>query len=59
MRLMIALGVTIFGGLGNIIGQLINHQNIWGISGWSILLGAIGSFFGIWAGYRAGQYLGQ
>ena len=56
MKLMIFLGITVFGTLGGWLGAAMSHGN-W-LSGWSILLTAIGSFFGIWAGYKAGQYLG-
>ncbi|HEX4775003.1 MAG TPA: hypothetical protein VH234_05810 [Candidatus Saccharimonadales bacterium] len=55
MKLMIFLGVTIFGTLGGWLGALMDHGNWFG--GWSILFYAIGSFVGIWAGYRAGQNL--
>ena len=53
---MIFLGVTVFGTLGGWLGAAMSHGN-W-FSGWSILFTAVGSFFGIWAGYKAGQYLG-
>jgi len=55
MKLMILIGITIFGLLGSWIGALMDHGNWMG--GWSILLGAVGSFFGIWAGYKAGRYI--
>ena len=54
---MITIGVTIFGTIGGWIGALMTHNN-W-LSGWSILLGGVGSIAGVWAGYKAGQYLGQ
>lgn len=53
---MIFIGITIFGTLGGWLGALMDHGN-W-LGGWSILLGAVGSFFGIWVGYKAGQYSG-
>ncbi|HEX7632756.1 MAG TPA: hypothetical protein VF401_00355 [Candidatus Saccharimonadales bacterium] len=56
MKLMIFIGITIFGTLGGWLGALMDHGN-W-LGGWSILLGAVGSFFGIWVGYKAGQYSG-
>lgn len=52
---MIFLGVTIFGTLGGWIGAAMDHGNWFGA--WSILLGGVGSFVGIWAGYKAGQNL--
>jgi hypothetical protein len=56
MKLMIFIGITVFGTIGGWLGALMDHGN-W-LGGWSILIGAIGSFFGIWAGYKAGQYIG-
>ena len=56
MKLMIFLGVGIFGTLGGWLGAAIDHGN-W-LGGWSILLSVIGSFFGIWAGYKAAQSIG-
>jgi hypothetical protein len=50
MKLMIFLGVTIFGTVGGWLGALMTHGN-W-FSGWSILLSTVGSFVGIWAGYK-------
>jgi hypothetical protein len=55
MKLSIGIGITVFGTIGGIIGQLIEHQSIWGINGWGLLLGTIGSFFGIWVGYKMGK----
>ncbi len=57
MKLMIFLGITVFGTIGSWLGAAMDGGNWFGV--WSILLGAVGSFFGIWAGYRAAQYLGQ
>ena len=56
MKLMIMIGITVFGTIGGWLGAAMDHGNWFG--GWSILLGAVGSFFGIWAGYKAGQYAG-
>lgn len=55
MKLMILLGVTVVGTLGGWIGALMAHGNWFGT--WSILLSTIGSFVGIWVGYKAGKYL--
>jgi CHASE2 domain-containing sensor protein len=56
MKLMIIIGITVIGSLGSWIGAALDHGNWFGP--WSILLGTIGSFVGIWAGYKAGQNLG-
>ncbi|HWB38613.1 MAG TPA: hypothetical protein VG604_00010 [Candidatus Saccharimonadales bacterium] len=56
MKLMIFLGVTIVGMIGGWLGALMDNGNWFG--GWSILLGAIGSFAGIWVGYKAAKNLG-
>jgi len=56
MKLMIFLGITIFGTIGGWLGAAMDHGNWFGL--WSILIGTIGSFFGIWAGFKAGQYIG-
>lgn len=53
---MIFLGVTIFGTIGGWIGALVfDHGNWFGV--WSIFLSVIGSFFGVWIGFKAGQYI--
>lgn len=56
MKLMITIGITIFGTVGGWLGALLTNNN-W-FSALSIILGVFGSFFGVWAGYKAGQYLG-
>lgn len=57
MKLMILIGITVGGTIGSWLGATLLDQGNW-LGGWSILLGAIGSFAGVWAGYRAGQSLG-
>jgi hypothetical protein len=54
MKLMIFLGITIFSSVGGWLGAAMDHGNWFGI--WSILLGTIGAFAGVWAGFKAGQY---
>lgn len=54
MKLAITIGIVLFGTLGGWIGTMMDHGN--GFGGWSFLLSTIGSFFGIWAGYKAGKY---
>lgn len=56
MKLMILIGVSIFGSLGGWLGASFDHGNFFGV--WSILLSTIGSFIGVWAGYKAGQSMG-
>lgn len=55
MKLMIFLGITVFSTIGGWLGASMDHGN-W-LGGWSILLGVVGSFFGVWAGYKASQSL--
>jgi hypothetical protein len=54
MKLMISLGMLIFGSLGGWLGTLMDHGN--GFGGWAILLGTVGSFIGIWVGFKVGKY---
>ncbi len=56
MKLMITLGIFIGGSLGGWLGAAMDHGNWFGAA--SILLSAVGSFAGVWAGYKAGQNLG-
>ena len=56
MKLLILVGLTLVGTLGGWLGAALDHGNWFGV--WSILLGAAGSFLGIWVGYKAGQNLG-
>ena len=57
MKLSIIIGVTIFGTIGGWLGAAMDHGNWFGAA--SILIGTVGSFFGIWAGYKAAQYMGM
>jgi hypothetical protein len=56
MRLLILISITLFGTLGGWLGSVLDHGN-W-LGAWGILIGTAGSLFGVWAGYKAGQYLG-
>jgi len=61
MKLVILISITVFGTIGGALGNILDHQspfNLLYFGGWSIVVGTIGSFFGVWAGYKAGQYLG-
>lgn len=62
MKLMIFIGITIGGTIGGGLGNMLDHQSFFSLTnfgGWTILLSTIGSFVGIWGGYKAGQYLGE
>ena len=50
MKQTILLSATIFGVLGSYIPVLLGDDSL--LSGWSILGGMIGGFFGIWAGVK-------
>jgi hypothetical protein len=54
-KTFIWIGVFVFSTLGSWIGALMDHGN-W-LGGWSILLGAVGSLFGVWAGYKFSKNL--
>lgn len=56
MKKFIWLGITIFGTVGGWLGGLLDHGNYLG--GWSLLLGTLGSFAGIWIGYLVGKNYG-
>ena len=53
---MIALGIFIVGSAGGYIGSLLDHGNFFGA--WGLLLSTIGSFIGIWLGYKVAQNIG-
>lgn len=53
MKLLIGIGIFLGGTLGGWLGSLMDHGNWFG--GWSILLTAVGSFAGIWLGFKAGR----
>lgn len=58
---MIFLGVTVGATIGGGFGNLLDHQSFFSLTnlgGWTILLSTIGSFVGIWAGFKAGQNMG-
>jgi hypothetical protein len=56
MKLMIFIGIAGVGTLGGWLGATLDHGNWFGA--WSILLGTLGSFGGVWVGYRVGHNLG-
>lgn len=53
MKKLIYLGIAVGGGLGAWLGAALDKGN--SLGGWSLLGGTIGSFVGIWAGYKLGQ----
>jgi hypothetical protein len=55
MKLMIFIGITVTSSLGGWLGALMSHGN-W-LGGWSLLLGTIAAFPGIWLGYKVAKYL--
>lgn len=50
MKQMALLGATVFGIIGAYIPALFGDTEM--LSGWSILGGTIGGFFGIWVGVK-------
>lgn len=56
MKLMISIGVLIGSSIGSWLGAALFDRGNW-MGGWSILLGIVGSFAGIWLGYKASQYV--
>jgi hypothetical protein len=54
MKLMIFLGITIVGTFAGWVGALMDHGNWFG--GYSIFLSTVGSFAGVWCGYKVGKY---
>ena len=57
MKLLIWIGITVGGTVGGWLGAAADHGNWFGA--WSILLGAVGSFIGVWAGYKIAQNYGE
>lgn len=53
MKLMIWLGITVGSFVGSWLGAIVTGNN-W-LSGWSILLGFVGCFVGLWAGFKVGK----
>jgi hypothetical protein len=57
MKLFIWIGIMVGGTIGGWLGAAMSGGN-W-LSAWSILLSAVGSIAGIWAGFKiAKSYLG-
>jgi hypothetical protein len=61
MKFMISLGIIVGATIGGGVGNLFDHQSFFSLTnfgGWSILFSTLGSFVGIWAGYKAYKYYG-
>jgi uncharacterized membrane protein YeaQ/YmgE (transglycosylase-associated protein family) len=56
MKIFITVSILVISTLGGWIGQLMDHGN-W-LGGWSIVLGTIGAFVGVYVGYKAGRHFG-
>ena len=56
-KLFIYGGITIGGAIGAYLPVVLFHSNPLGAI--SILLGAVGSFAGLWLGYKADQNFGE
>ncbi|MBC7707957.1 hypothetical protein H7Y63_01935 [Polaromonas sp.] len=54
MKLMISLGIFIIGSLGGYLGSLLDGGSTL-LGTWSLVLGTLGSFAGIWVGYKIAQ----
>lgn len=54
MKALFMIGLTIGGTAGGWIGSMMDHGNFFGM--WGILLSAVGSFAGMWLGYKIASY---
>lgn len=52
-KTLIYIGILVGGLLGGWLGSLLDGGDIFGV--WGIILGTLGSFAGIWAGYKLGS----
>jgi uncharacterized membrane protein YeaQ/YmgE (transglycosylase-associated protein family) len=53
MKAMIWIGITVGGLLGGWLGAVMDHGNSFGLL--SLFLGTVGSFVGLWTGYKLGR----
>ena len=56
MKQFVMLGAVVFGAVGSYVPMLFGDNDL--LSGWSILGGAIGGFFGIWAAVKLYDLIG-
>lgn len=52
-KTLIYIGIAVGGLTGGCLGSLLDGGNIFGF--WGIIFGTLGSFAGIWAGYKLGS----
>lgn len=50
---LIWLGIFVGGTVGGLLGNMLDHGN--GLGAWTLILSTVGSFAGIWAGYKIGN----
>lgn len=50
---LIYLGIFVGGTVGGLLGSWLDHGN--GLGMWTLLLSTIGSFVGVYAGYKMGN----
>lgn len=53
MKSMIWIGIAVGGTAGGFVGSFLDGGN-W-LGAWSILLTTVGSFAGLWGGYKLGK----
>jgi hypothetical protein len=54
-KTLIYIGIAVGGVIGTWLGAKFDNGNLFGI--WGIVLGTVGSFAGIWAGFKLGSNL--
>ena len=55
MKIIMTISIILFGSVGGWIGEVMDHGN-W-LGGWGIILSTLGSFLGVWVGYKASKYI--
>ncbi|MGH7250126.1 MAG: hypothetical protein ACREGC_04060 [Minisyncoccia bacterium] len=50
---LIYLGIFVGSTIGGLIGGALDHGNFFGL--WGFMLGTVGAFVGIWAGFKLSQ----